>query len=284
MQQLSSLNLIRLIVVAFALTATLARAGELVEYYHQALDHYFITGDANEIRALDSGVHRGWARTAHTLQVFDPGDARLANSVPVCRFYGNPERGLDSHFYSATPQECDEVKLRFPGAWLLESEDVFRIHGLSTATGQCPANTKAVHRLYNGRADANHRYTTDPGVVDAMLAKGYVLEGTGSGPRPVVFCSADIARAQPAADAPRCTLSASTLSPVLGVPLVMTASCTGSPATHAWINCSSYGTTCTATANAAGPVVYGIVATNASGPGAPSTVTMNWQAAATAAP
>ena len=116
MQRLPSTNFIRLIAVAFALTAVLARAGDLVEYYHGALDHYFITGDANEIRALDSGVHRGWARTGRTLQVFDPGDSRLSNSVPVCRFYGNPARGLDSHFYSATPQECNDVKVRFAEA------------------------------------------------------------------------------------------------------------------------------------------------------------------------
>ena len=99
-------------------------------------------------------------------------------AAPVCRFYGNPARGLDSHFYSATPQECTDVQVRFPDAWFLESTDVFRVQA-PTRRGTCPATTMPVHRLYNTRADVNHRYTIDPAVVTAMLAKGYVLEGVG---------------------------------------------------------------------------------------------------------
>ena len=118
------------VLAALALAAPVAHAAEVVEYYHEALDHYFITSDANEKRALDSGVQRGWVRTGQTFQVFNPGDARLANSVPVCRFYGNPARGLDSHFYSATPKECADVRVRFPNHWLLESDAIFRVHGV----------------------------------------------------------------------------------------------------------------------------------------------------------
>ena len=68
------------------------------------------------------GVARRVAAHRHLrvgLQVFDEGDTRLANSVPVCRFYGNPARGLDSHFYSASPDECAAVQQRFPDDWLL---------------------------------------------------------------------------------------------------------------------------------------------------------------------
>ena len=265
---LSSALVAFLIVVTLALATPPAHASEAVEYYHQGLDHYFITSDANEKRALDAGLHRGWVRTGQTFQVFNTGDARLAKSVPVCRFYGNPARGLDSHFYSATPQECVEVKARFPNEWLIESDEVFRVHGVSPTTGLCPANTTPVYRLYNGRADVNHRYTTDLSVVDAMLAKGYTLEGIGS-IRPIVFCAADIAPPVPASGAPACTLAVSTEFPILGVPLEMTATCNGSPTTYAWINCTASGPTCTDTLNAAGPVVYGVVATNARGAGAP---------------
>jgi hypothetical protein len=283
MQPLTKTLAASFIVIALALVTPVAHAIEVVEYYHQALDHYFITSDANEKRALDAGVHSGWVRTGQTFQVFNAGDARLANSVPVCRFYGNPARGLDSHFYSATPQECIDVKARFPDDWLLESDSVFRVHGVAAGTGLCPANTTASYRLYNGRADVNHRYTTDLSVVDAMLAKGYTLEGIGS-LRPIVFCAAAIAPPAPAAGTPVCTLAVSTEFPVLGVPLQMTATCNGAPTTYAWINCTSSGATCAANPNVAGPVMYGIVATNALGAGKPATITLNWQPAASAAP
>ena len=49
----------------------------------------------------------------------------------------------------------------------------------TSTTGACPADTVPVYRLWNQRADSNHRYTTDPGIKAAMLAKGYVAEGYG---------------------------------------------------------------------------------------------------------
>ncbi|MCL4761288.1 MAG: hypothetical protein KJ018_05790 [Burkholderiales bacterium] len=268
---------------ALLAAASTARARDLIEYYHAGLDHYFLTGFPQEVLALDAGTLTGWMRTGRTIQVFNTGDSRLANSIAVCRFYGNPARGLDSHFYSATPQECDEVKQKFPDAWLLETDEAFRVHRVSASTGQCPANTKPVYRLYNGRADVNHRYTTDQAVVAEMLAKGYSLEGTG-GPPPIVFCAANIAAAQPAAGSPQCTITPDVPYPSLGTPLTLTAACTGSPTAIAWLGCAGHGSACTTTATQAGNVTYGVVATNGSGPGTTATITLNWQPPADAPP
>ena len=55
------------------------------------------------------------------------------------------------------------------------------------ATGACPDGTIAVYRLFNQRADANHRYTTDPAVRAQMIARGYVPEGYG--PEGVAMCA-----------------------------------------------------------------------------------------------
>jgi hypothetical protein len=44
-------------------------------------------------------VHVGWKRTGLTFQAIKAGEA-VAGSVPICRFYGSPTKGLDSHFYS----------------------------------------------------------------------------------------------------------------------------------------------------------------------------------------
>ena len=78
---------------------------EAVEYYNQALDHYFVTASTDEIAKLDAGVFVGWQRTGLNFDVFDPATPHTGAS-PVCRFYGSPAAGLDSHFYSASPAEC----------------------------------------------------------------------------------------------------------------------------------------------------------------------------------
>ena len=39
------------------------------------------------------------------------------------------------------------------------------------ATGACPAGTVPVYRLWNQRADSNHRYTTDPGIKAYMQSQ-----------------------------------------------------------------------------------------------------------------
>ena len=56
---------------------------------------------------------------------------------PVCRFYGLPSAGLDSHFYSASPAECFEVDERFGAEWQIESDNVFQVDLPDTVTGVC---------------------------------------------------------------------------------------------------------------------------------------------------
>ena len=102
-----------------------AVASIVVEYYHAAFDHYFITIGADEIAALDTGVFGGWARTGFTFKAHasrSPGSRRSAGST--CR----PGYG-DTHFYSASPAECAIVDQQNP-AFALE------VHG-----GDVPRNT-----------------------------------------------------------------------------------------------------------------------------------------------
>ena len=43
-----------------------------------------------------------------------------------------------------------------------------------------------IYRLWNGKAEANHRYVIDRAERDAMVARGWVSEGAG--PEGVVMC------------------------------------------------------------------------------------------------
>ena len=157
-------------------------AVRVVEFYNAALDHYFISSLAADIAALDGGTLHGWARTGLGFGAFA---AARAGTSPVCRFYLPPGRG-DSHFYSASPAECDAVAARFP-AFVYETPAVFHVALPDTATGACPAGTAPVYRLWNGRADSNHRYTTDAEVKARMVARGYVPEGYG--PDAAIMCA-----------------------------------------------------------------------------------------------
>jgi hypothetical protein len=155
-----------------------------LEYYRADADHYFVTADPGEIAALDSGMTHGWTRTGMSFGVWPAG---TAGRSPVCRFYGRPEAGLDSHFYSASPVECAAVRARFATAWIEESPAVFALALPDPESGACNDGTVPVYRWYDARADANHRYTTLASVAAAMRANGWVAEGYG--PSAVALCA-----------------------------------------------------------------------------------------------
>lgn len=156
-------------------------AGTAVEYYHAAFDHYFVTQDPAEIAALDTGRFTGWTRTGRGFAVFT---AATAGANPVCRFYIPPEHG-DSHFFSASLAECADILGRIGtdpnySGYIHESPNAFYAALPDVATGACPAGMVPVFRLWNQRADSNHRYTADAGIKAAMQAKGYLAEGYGA--------------------------------------------------------------------------------------------------------
>jgi hypothetical protein len=155
----------------------------LVEYYHPQLDHYFLTLDGAESALLDANVEKmGWQRTGFTMGAW--GANAPGGAVPVCRFYGDPVIGPNSHFYTPVGPECDglrQLEQSTPAG-----QPVWHLEGLALSVavpsnGACPANLTPVYRLFNGKSgaagDPNHRYTTSNAVIAQMKAKGWFLEG-----------------------------------------------------------------------------------------------------------
>jgi hypothetical protein len=241
-----------------------------VEYYHALLDHYFMTAAADEIAALDQGSIPGWTRTGQSFSVLATGDARSGSS-PVCRFYGRPEAGLNSHFYSASPAECAAVQAQFGQAWQLEAAEVFRAFLPNPATGACEAGQVPIYRSFNNRSDANHRYTANASVQAAMLRAGYVAEGYGQ--TPVIFCGPG----DGAPVVPVCTLTSSANTPAVGTTIQLTASCSNQPTSYSWLGCVGNGNVCTVTSASAGALTYSVTARNAAGSSNPANITVNWQ-------
>lgn len=152
----------------------------VVEYYAPGLDHYFLTVTPEEMTVLDAGIIPGWKRTGFFFWAYPSDGSAPAGTQPVCRFYGGPEAGLNSHFYSVSADECRAVAQNYPLAWILESPDYFRAY-LPFNNGACPnAPSQWVYRLYNGRPDANHRFTTSYFIQSFMqYYRGWIPEGYG---------------------------------------------------------------------------------------------------------
>ncbi|HEX4934712.1 MAG TPA: hypothetical protein VFV33_16095, partial [Gemmatimonadaceae bacterium] len=167
-------------------TAPVVQVAYAVEYHHAALDHYFVTASPAEIGGMDRGDQPGWQRTGLGFFVVDAGDTSATTSFPVCRFYGRPEYGLNTHFYSGSADECAAVPQKWPMQWLEESGNVFRTF-MPDVDGTCPADTLPVYRSWNGRSDSNHRFTMDASVHRSMMARGSMAEGVGS--PAVAMCS-----------------------------------------------------------------------------------------------
>ena len=181
--------------LGFNPTPTLVTA---VEYYNAAQDHYFLTASAPDIDALDSGRLPGWQRTGESFRVATRDVTRLGIEYTyygdsACRFY-IPARDGDSHFFSSSAAECAAVQSRFPD-FVLENPAAFYVTAPVASTGECPVMPgfvdgdiplRPVFRLWNGRADTNHRYTTRLDLRAAMIGRGWISEGYG--PLGVVWC------------------------------------------------------------------------------------------------
>ena len=166
--------------VTAAMTATPIAA---IEFYNPVLDHYFISSLAGDIDALDTQRIAGWMRTGLSFNVFPSQASGGAGAISVCRIIIPPPHG-DSHFFGRSPAECSETLAKFP---FMEQETPNAFFIALPAAGVCPAGTVPVYRAFDGRADANHRYTIDRTVRDHMAAIGWTIEGDG--PDFVVMCA-----------------------------------------------------------------------------------------------
>ena len=176
-----------------------AGAITVVEFYNQALDHYFVSPLAPDIDSLDTGRFEGWSRTGLAYSAFPTLAAGGAGVNPVCRYFIPPQHG-NSHFFSASPAEC-AVVLEWIGTvpsfsgYILETPNAYYIALPNTTTGACPVGTVPVYRLWNQRFDSNHRFTTDPVVKAQMVARGYFAEGYG--PDAVSMCAGSAGQPDP---------------------------------------------------------------------------------------
>lgn len=164
---------------------------EVVEYYNTILEHYFITASTGEQAMLDQiDPAEGWQRTGESFQALAPGQRLAASNV--CRFYGSQYLGPNSHFYSDTALECrflQQLQESIPddqSRWNFEGWGMSVIPRAASDSQPCPEDAIPVYRGYNNGfalgKDSNHRYVTDPALLDEMVPEGWIKEG-------IAFCS-----------------------------------------------------------------------------------------------
>ena len=172
-----------------------------VEYYAPALQHYFFTSSLVEQAFVDAGHAGAWQRTGVTFPI--------GGFTDVCRFYGDPVAGPNSHFYTGSASECQSLKATDfatpPGrpAWryegiALKADVPFGVYGITPPPP--PPNRPwcrdengrfAIYRLYNDGfdkgIDSNHRHVPTRGslpagktgedIVREMMGQGWIYEG-----------------------------------------------------------------------------------------------------------
>jgi hypothetical protein len=175
----------------------------VVEFYHADLDNFFITADPGEQAFVDSGAVGNWKRTG---SVFETGGPQQ-----VCRFYGSSV-GPNSHFYTADPGECSQLKLIYNPSvksWKFESND-FQI--ANAVGGACPQNQYPIYRAYNNGyafgVDSNHRISASKAAIQEVVNRGWNDEG-------IVMCMSGggLPASSPACPSPQLIMNSACVCP-----------------------------------------------------------------------
>ncbi|MEO8344953.1 MAG: DUF1800 family protein [Betaproteobacteria bacterium] len=153
-----------------------------VEFYNASLNHYFMTASSFEIGILDANIALpGWTRTGVEFSAYaSAADNSLA--LPVCRFFGTPGVGPNSHFYTSDANECAITKQN--PDWIYETIAFYIPVPSVNGTGTCSGVTQPVYRsFYPGglTVNSNHRFLPDLTMHEKMAGSS-LLEG-------VVMCS-----------------------------------------------------------------------------------------------
>jgi hypothetical protein len=151
----------------------------VTEFYHEDLDHYFVTARAEDVALLDAGAYGEWKRTTQRFKAW--ANAQAASGLrPVCRFYAEAHRG---HLFTLDANECEQLKaLEKQGkAAAAQQKATYRgyqyegiaFYAYPPAGGTCPKGLALVNRFsrIDGKTGAvDFRFTALGEQYSAMAA------------------------------------------------------------------------------------------------------------------
>lgn len=160
----------------------------LTEYYHAALDYYFLTGRDIDKAALDTVA--AFARTGKEIKMYQ---AANIDTLPLERhFFAKVARGSSrgSHFFTVQPDDQIALAALNPTNAALDAKPLLEgVEGYAipkSGVGVCPADTLPVYRAFKGPPrfmdDGNHRFSVSLAQHQDMVNRlGWTDEG-------IVFC------------------------------------------------------------------------------------------------
>ncbi len=173
--------------VALSGSTTLLDANSLTagmfEFYAPSLNHFFITANVAEAANLADNPQLGWRPTGDVQIQFNRGLQGVGGASGVCRFYGHPTIGPNSHFYTADPGECNflrQLQASTPFGRPRWNYEEIAFASFVPSFGQCPSGQAPIVRFYNNGAaanDSNHRYVSTQANFNTMAAAGWRNEG-----------------------------------------------------------------------------------------------------------
>lgn len=145
------------------------------EFLHAAFGHYFVTSGPRESNLLVSAAGP-WTLTGRSFKVWSEAGSSV---TPVCRFWSDQTFApKSSHFYTPFTVECDALKAG--DVWRFEPDQFYlRLPEGLRGAATCASGSQPLYRAYNNGIGGapNHRYTTDPVLLDEMIARGWSFEG-----------------------------------------------------------------------------------------------------------
>ena len=163
-------------------TGVVSTSMSVVEFYHAAFDHYFITWMPDEIAILDTG-HADQRLDAHRPLFQDLHFPAVRNLAGVSLLHSAVRWAIRTSSVAAPRSAKRQGRRIRASRWRTRASCTCSC----PSAGVCPANTIQVYRVFSNRPDANHRYMIDKAVRDQMVAKGWLAEGDG--PDLVVMCA-----------------------------------------------------------------------------------------------
>ncbi len=150
----------------------------VVEYFIAGNNSYFLSGRADEQKALDA-LPGSFKRTGTEFDAF-AAKSGPAGTQDYCRFYiSDPAKGVSSHFYGNGSSDCPALIAAKLPTFTFENYD-FAVHTPLTAD-TCPAHAPLkIYRSFRPAAtgvNPNHRFTAAKREYDEMTATGWTPEG-----------------------------------------------------------------------------------------------------------
>ena len=157
----------------------------VVEYFHSASGHYFMTGSADDQRLLESApANASFAPTGRSFAAWSAGNtSRPTEAIAVARFFSPASA---SHVFTSKSSDISLLRslpATNSGSGFVDEGTAF--FALAPANGRCDLGQKAIFRAFNNRPDGNHRYSNELELHATMVASGFSDDA-------VAFCSTGV--------------------------------------------------------------------------------------------